>query len=50
MEKVPVSALVQMENILEDIRTQVYDIIPTLDPTKQWLEDKAAGKGKWLTG
>ena len=29
---VPVSALVQMENILESIRNKVYDNIPTLDP------------------
>lgn len=48
-EKVPVSALVQLENIFEEIRTNVYDTIPTLDPTKRWVEDKAAGAGRYLT-
>lgn len=47
---VPVAALVQLENVLESIRSQVYDAIPTLDPTKQWTNDEAAGKGKHMTG
>lgn len=48
-EKVPVQALVQLENQLELLRAKVYDIIPTLDPTKKWLRDEAAGNGKYLT-
>jgi hypothetical protein len=48
-ENVPVTALVQLENVFEDLRKQVYDVIPTLDPTKKWLDDKAAGDGRFLT-
>ncbi|HUT43020.1 MAG TPA: hypothetical protein VMW95_01685 [Desulfobacterales bacterium] len=33
---VPVSALVQMENILETIKAQVFNNIPTLEPQKRW--------------
>lgn len=36
---VPVTALVQLENLLEDVRTRVYDTIPTLDPAKVWSAD-----------
>lgn len=36
---VPVSALVQLENNLEDLRTRVYNEIPTLDPAKNWNPD-----------
>ena len=43
-------ALVQIENQLEILRSKVYDAIPTLDPTKQWDADKAAGEGKYKTG
>jgi hypothetical protein len=48
-EKVPVSALVQLENHFELIRSKVYDVIPTLDPTKNWEKDDAAGIGKYKT-
>ena len=34
IEDVPVQALVQLENLLENLRTNVYDAIPTLDPAK----------------
>jgi hypothetical protein len=37
---VPVSALVQLENNLEDLRTRVYNEIPTLDPSKVWKKDE----------
>jgi hypothetical protein len=47
VEKVPVQALVQLENIIEQIRKDVYDNIPTLDPTKNWFADAAAGDGKF---
>ena len=47
VEKVPVQALVQLENVFEQVRKEVYDYIPTLDPAKNWLEDKAAGAGKY---
>lgn len=40
---VPVSALVQLENYLEDIRTRVYNEIPTLDPAKNWNPDPTNG-------
>ena len=36
---VPVSALVQLENVLDQIRSNVYDAIPTLDPQKKWEPD-----------
>jgi hypothetical protein len=49
LKNVPVQALVQLENLLENLRSQVYDAIPTLDPAKTWIEDKAAGKGRYLT-
>ena len=39
IKDVPVTALVQLENLLEDIRTRVYDAIPTLDPAKVWSPD-----------
>jgi hypothetical protein len=47
---VPVSALVQLENHFEILRSKVYDTIPTLDPTKDWIDDNNAGKGKFMTG
>lgn len=47
--EVPVSALVQIENVLEDLRKKVFDKIPTLDPSKIWIEDTQAGEGKYRT-
>lgn len=47
--KVPVAALVQFENLLDQVRTRVYDSIPTLDPAKNWSENKAAGAGYYKT-
>lgn len=44
---VPVSALVQLENTLEDIRTRVYNEIPTLDPSKVWKKDET-NAGVWV--
>jgi len=46
---VPVQALVQIENILESIRNEVYNVIPTLDPKHEWLPDAQKGKGYWKT-
>lgn len=41
---VPVSALVQFENLFERIRNEVYGTIPTLDPSKDWKpEDSRPG-------
>lgn len=40
ISNVPVTALVQMENLLEDLRTRVYNEIPTLDPSKVWNPDR----------
>ena len=48
-EGVPVSALVQFENLLEAVRNKVYDSIPTLDPKNVWEQDKQAGIGRWKT-
>lgn len=48
-EQVPVAALVQLENLFESIRSQVFDVIPTNDPTKAWLDDSQAGEGRYLT-
>ncbi len=42
---VPVSALVQLENNLEFIRSKVYNVIPTLDPKKNWNKDEQRGNG-----
>lgn len=49
-EKVPVAALVQMENLFEIVRTKVYDSIPTLDPAKNWVKDDQRGEGFYKTG
>ena len=49
-ENVPVAALVQLENLFETIRSQVFDSIPTLDPTKKWDADVSAGAGYYRTG
>jgi hypothetical protein len=40
---VPVTVLVQLEKKLSEMRAQVYDLIPTLDPTKKWKWDEANG-------
>jgi len=42
---VPVAALVQLENILENIRNRVYNVIPTLDPKNNWEKDENRGDG-----
>ena len=44
---VPVSALVQIENLLDQVRKEVYENIPTLDPAKKWTLDEAAGDGTY---
>jgi len=49
LEEVPVSALVQIENILEELKTKVFDKIPTLDPAKTWIKNDVAGNGKYIT-
>ena len=36
---VPVSALVQLENQFEHLRNDVYGVIPTLDPAREWIPD-----------
>jgi hypothetical protein len=38
-EKIPVTALLPLENYLEEIRAKVYDVIPTLDPNRDWKKD-----------
>lgn len=40
---VPVTVLVQLEKKLGELRSQVYDNIPTLDPTKEWSWDDTNG-------
>ena len=40
---VPVTVLVQLEKKLSEMRAQVYDLIPTLDPTKEWSWDETNG-------
>jgi len=37
---VPVTMLVELENLLAKIRDNVYTKIPTLDPSRVWKEDK----------
>lgn len=36
---VPVTTLVQLESEFQSLRSQTYDLIPTLDPTKDWNWD-----------
>ncbi len=36
---VPVAALVQYENFFERVRNDVYNVVPTLDPSKEWEAD-----------
>ena len=45
-EQVPVQALVQYENLLEQING-VYRSIPTNDPKNKWAEDADKGEGYW---
>lgn len=40
---VPVTFLVQLEKKLSELRSQVYDNIPTLDPTMEWSWDETNG-------
>lgn len=40
---VPVTFLLQLEKSLSALRNQVYNNIPTLDPTKDWSWDPQAG-------
>jgi len=37
---VPVTVLIQLEKKLSEMRAQIYDVIPTLDPTKEWSWDE----------
>lgn len=39
IKDVPVTVLVQLENVLANLRKEVYDRIPTLDPAKVWNQD-----------
>jgi len=39
LKDVPVTMLVQLESILADLRSNIYDAIPTLDPAKVWTKD-----------
>ena len=40
---IPVTVLIQLEKKLSEMRSQVYDVLPTLDPTKQWEWDQING-------
>jgi len=46
---VPVSVLVQLQNILEKTFVNVYNTIPTLDPAKHWTLDNSAGDGMYVS-
>jgi len=47
---VPVAALVQIENILDTVKTKVYDTIPVLDETKKWnCGDSVNNEGLYFT-
>lgn len=46
---VPVSVLVQLQNILEKTFTEVYDAIPTLDPAKHWALNASKGDGSYTS-
>ena len=48
-ENVPVQALVQLENHLQQIRDVVYNVIPTLDPKNSWYHDEQKGNGYYKT-
>lgn len=47
LEKAPVAFLVQMESVLERVRT-LYQNVPTLDPTKVWKEDETR-ENTWVS-
>lgn len=42
-ENIPVVFLVQLEKKLVELRNQVYGVIPTLDPTRDWEWDEQQG-------
>jgi hypothetical protein len=46
---VPVSVLVQLQNILEKTFTEVYELIPTLDPAKHWTLNESKGDGSYIS-
>lgn len=46
---VPVSALVQYENLFERIRAEVYNSIPTLDPSVKWNPPDNSRPGVYST-
>jgi hypothetical protein len=46
---VPVAALVQFENLFERIRAEVYNVIPTLDPSVKWIAPDKARPGVYST-
>jgi hypothetical protein len=46
---VPVAALVQLENLFERIRAEVYNVIPTLDPSVKWNDPDKARPGVYFT-
>lgn len=48
-KNVPVSALVQYENLFERIRAEVYNNIPTLDPSVKWLAPDSSRPGVYST-
>jgi len=41
---VPVTVLVQYEGILENMRNNIYNVIPTLDPGREWTQDETNDK------
>lgn len=42
--EIPVVFLVQLEKKLVELRNQIYGVIPTLDPTKEWSWDENNGQ------
>jgi hypothetical protein len=46
---VPVAALVQLENLFERIRNEVYSVIPTLDPSVKWNDPDKSRPGVYFT-
>jgi len=48
-QQVPVQALVQLENHLQQLRDVVYNTIPTLDPKNNWIPDVQRGDGYYRT-
>lgn len=43
VKDIPVVYLVQLEKKLTELRNQVYGIVPTLDPTKEWEWNEQGG-------